>query len=310
MIYSGNKIIEYLVKRASKKDESSSSYWDKEHKDFSFCNGLFSGAGPIGSHRKRNFVANLFHRIFQYKYIRAGSKLPEFRDIDLLAKKITKKQNRAYDLDVLRQVLSISFVEHHCKSTLHKDTRTVCVIGDGYAMATSLLLGQKVNKVILINLTKTLLIDVYFLKLWLGGKVFQDSVSLAASKEDLFQCLNNNDNKVIVIEAKNQELIKYCDIDVAVNIASMQEMNPEIIGQYFDNLKNVNNKKLYFYCCNREKKILPDGTVVKFSDYPWRDASIMVDEICPWYMDFYNKKPPFFHAYDGPIRHRIVTFGG
>ena len=160
----------------------------------------------------------------------------------------------------------------------------------------------------LVNLTKTLLIDVHFLKIWLGKEAFQSSVSLVTNKQDLTQCMSDKDNKIIVIEAKNQELIKDCGIDLFINIASMQEMNPKIINQYFNDLKNSNNKP-YFYCCNREKKTLPDGTIVKFSDYPWGDASIVLDELCPWYLDFYNKTPPFFHNYDGLIRHRIVRFG-
>jgi hypothetical protein len=90
----------------------------------------------------------------------------------------------------------------------------------------------------------------------------------------------------------------------------MQEMNPQIVNQYFKDLKDVKNKELYFYCCNRDEKILPDGTIVRFSDYPWGESTLVADELCPWYKDFYNKKPPFFHEYDGHISHRIVKFQG
>lgn len=310
MIFFGKEMVEHLSKEASKKDKASSSYWDKQHENFNFKNGSFSGVGPIGSYRKRNKIFNLIHRIFQNKFLRMGEGFLKFKSIDLLAKEITKKQNKVYDLDVLRQVLSISFIEHHCKSMPHKETRTACVIGDGYAMATSLLLGQNTSKVILVNLTKTLLIDVHFLKLWLGEKEFDRSVALVTNKQGLLHCIGNKENKVIIIEAKNQELIKYCNIDLAINIASMQEMSLQVINQYFKDLKNVKNKGLYFYCCNRNEKILPDGTIVKFSNYPWGETDIVVDELCPWYKDFYNKKPPFFHKYDGDISHRIVKFKG
>jgi hypothetical protein len=308
VVYSGEKIIKYLIDGSNEQDSASSSYWNQEHRDFYFNNGLFSGVGPIGGYKKRNFIINFIHKIFQYKYLRMGRRFPEFKHINSLAKKITQKQNRIYNLDVLRQVLSISSIEYYCKDIPHKNDRTACVIGDGYATATSLLLEQKINKIVLVNLTKTLLIDVHFLKIWLGKEAFQSSVSLVTNKQDLTQCMNDKDNKIIVIEAKNQELIKDCGIDLFINIASMQEMNPKIINQYFNDLKNSNNKS-YFYCCNREKKTLPDGTIVKFSDYPWGDASIVLDELCPWYLDFYNKTPPFFHNYDGLIRHRIVRFG-
>jgi len=307
MFYSGEGVIKYLTEEANKKDSASSSYWDKEHENFYFNNGSFSGTGPIGGHTKSNYIVNSTHRVLQNKYLNRGKNFPEFHRIDLLAKKITQKQNRIYNLDVLRQVLSISFIEHHCIGMPYKNARTACVIGDGYATATSLLLEYGINKLVLVNLTKTLLIDMHFLKLWLGEEQFQNSVSLVTTEQDLHQCMNDKDNKVVVIEAKNQELIKSCNIDVAINIASMQEMDPRIINQYFNDLKKSNDK-LYFYCCNREEKILPDGTIVKFSDYPWEGSQIIADELCPWYLDFYNKSYPFFHSYDGLIRHRIVRF--
>ena len=310
MVFFGKKIVEYLSLEVNKKDNSSSSYWDAQHENFDFSDGSFSGTGPIGSYRKRSKIVNFVHRIFQYKFLRMGGKFSEFKNIDLLAKEITKRQGRVYDLDVMRHTLSISFIEHHCKSLPQVNKRTACVIGDGYAIATCLLLGSEVNKVILVNLTKTLLVDIHFLKLWLGEERFESTVSLVTNQQDLSHCINDEDNRVIVIEAKNQELIKYCNIDLAVNIASMQEMNPQVINQYFKDLKDVKNKELYFYCCNRDEKFLPDGTIVRFSDYPWGDATITVDEPCPWYKDYYSKYPPFFHAYDGHIRHRIVKFKG
>ena len=64
-----------------------------------------------------------------------------------------------------------------------------------------------------------------------------------------------------------------------------------------------------FYCCNREEKTLPDGTIVKFDNYPWHLSSeIQEDELCPWSQKYYSPRPPFYRNYLGPIRHRLVKF--
>ncbi len=64
---------------------------------------------------------------------------------------------------------------------------------------------------------------------------------------------------------------------------------------------------IYFYCCNREEKKLPDGTVISFKKYPWKEHDeVLIDDLCPWHQEYYAFKPPFYRRYDGPIRHRLV----
>ena len=64
---------------------------------------------------------------------------------------------------------------------------------------------------------------------------------------------------------------------------------------------------LAFYCCNREEKRLPDGTITRFADYPWRGSDrVLVDERCPWHQRHYRFRPPFYRPFDGPTRHRLA----
>ena len=71
--------------------------------------------------------------------------------------------------------------------------------------------------------------------------------------------------------ASDHQLLQKCPIDVFINIASMQEMDPPVVKAYFDDMRAVAvNRQLLFYCCNRQEKQLPDGTVSRFADYPWR----------------------------------------
>ena len=110
----------------------------------------------------------------------------------------------------------------------------------------------------------------------------------------------------------NHEILKDCPIDLAINIASMQEMNPQYVRNYLDDLYAVAaTRDVDFYCCNREEKTLPDGTVTKFKDYPWNSLdSIQIDELCPWHQEYYYYIPPFYRPYDGPHRHQIRKLTG
>ena len=111
---------------------------------------------------------------------------------------------------------------------------------------------------------------------------------------------------VIAIQASNYAILKDCPIDLAINIASMQEMNPENIRNYFDDDVVASTGDLAFYCCNREEKTLPDGTITRFKEYPWNSLDIiLIDEVCPWYQQYYLYIPPFYRHYDGPHRHQL-----
>ena len=113
---------------------------------------------------------------------------------------------------------------------------------------------------------------------------------------------------MISIQAKDHELLRLRPVDTALNIASMQEMDPSVISAYFDDLRAIGYyRQLAFYCCNREEKRLPDGEVTRFSEYPWNSSDKMiVDELCPWHQQHYVFRIPTYRLYDGPIRHRLV----
>lgn len=108
-------------------------------------------------------------------------------------------------------------------------------------------------------------------------------------------------------------------IDCAVNIASMQEMTHESIARYFAFLRRRSGVESLFYCVNRAEKALPDGTVVRFADYPWstRDE-ILLDGPCPYYTHYLSPyttargprvlgvRVPFIDHFDGVHLHRLA----
>lgn len=306
MTLSGSAAIDYLAVRVSREDVGESSHWRKFHSDFRFAGDGFTGIvgfGAVG--RPHGLMRGLAHRALQRRFRAMGAGFEVFPEADAAAQHIIAAQKRAYNLDVLRQALTVGFLRHHLGGALSRET-TACVIGDGFGLITALLLATNTaRRVVLINLTKTLLVDLWYLRLWLGDAAFSNSVALL---EDGAQAPSSADWRVLAIQAADHVALQSVPIDLAINIASMQEMNPPVIDQYFNDLRTVARKRrLAFYCCNRLDKALPDGTHTRFFNYSWRaDDRIVVDELCPWHQQYYVSTPPFYRRYDGPIHHRLA----
>ncbi len=306
----GNAAIAGLAEVATKEDPEASSHWQKYHEGFQFTGAGFEGLSGFGGNLDRTLPRKIFHGIFQTTYRRIGRTFADFARIESCADRITCAQGRVLDLDVLRQVITLSFLLSKTPDRFGT-TSVVCVIGDGFASMTSLLVESGASqKVILVNLTKTLLVDLWFLKKWMGDRRFSTEVALAENETGLKQAISDQNIRVVAVQATSHELIRNCEIDIAINIASMQEMDLANIEAYFSDLRNSDMARTggpVFYCCNREEKNLPDGTVTRIMDYPWQpDDIVHVDEICGWHQKYYSRQFPFYHRYDGPIRHRLV----
>lgn len=313
---SGQAAIDYLAAEAVKDDPGASSHWQKYHSDFKFTGREFAGLQGFGGNGKQLTGLRLWlSRLLQRRFRRFGDAHAKFDAIDALAGEVTSTQGRAYDLDVLRQALTISFLHARVPGKLNENA-TCCVIGDGFASMSTLLLASKsAGRVVLVNLTKTLLVDLWYLKLWMGSEKFETSVDLVVDEAGLARALETPPSEVrgrmqvIAIEASNHQLMQSCPIDIVINIASMQEMNPPVVAAYFDDMRAIARERdLLFYCCNRQEKKLPDGVVTTFADYPWHaDDQILVDDLCPWTQYYYSTRPPFYRSYDGPFMHRLLT---
>jgi len=66
----------------------------------------------------------------------------------------------------------------------------------------------------------------------LGEETFESSVDLVQDEDGLCKALEkpvsdgNGVNRVIAIQAEHHKLMSECPIDLVINIASMQEMDP------------------------------------------------------------------------------------
>ena len=291
---------------------------DLYHSKFKFTGQGFEGLQAFGGLAPPyRGIRLVLHKLFQRRFRRMGKELGSFYKIEKMAKNITKKQGRAYDLDVLRQSITLAFLSQYLDKQLISSSPTTCVIGDGFASMTSLLLASGLaGKIVLINLSKTLLVDLWYLRLWMGSERFESSVDFVTDEDGLKEALAKpvtnepGGSRVIAIEAANHTLLQKIPVDLVMNIASMQEMDPSTTEAYFDDMRAIaEHRRLIFYCCNREEKTLPDGAVTRFSDYPWQESDkVLVDALCPWHQQFYTIWPPLYRSFHGAVRHRLVIF--
>ena len=96
------------------------------------------------------------------------------KKIDQSALLISKFQKRAYNLDIYRQILTLDFLNQ--RINLREIERTI-VIGDGFGTMATLLLENNLSKqIFLVNLRKTLLVDLFYINKTIGDKRFEKEI--------------------------------------------------------------------------------------------------------------------------------------
>ena len=298
-----NDAVRAIAARLGEEDKGSSSHWDKYHSEFKYENGKLSGIAGFGDGRgSGTFLHKIMHRMLQTPFFKMGADFRTFPECLRLGREVAARQERQFDVDVLRQALSLALLRDRLPMSLLEDP--IVVIGDGFGTMTSLLVSWNPKiKVVLINLTKTLLVDTVYIR-----RAQPEARLCYVDSEDTYQAaLGDASVRVIVVRADDYGLLAKGPVALALNIASMQEMNPSTVAEYFRVLRASSGESTHFYCCNRLEKTLPDGTQVNFREYPWRDADqVLLDDLCPWHQYYYHPAPPFYRRYDGPLQHRLV----
>ena len=187
-------------------------------------------------------------------------------------------QRRVVSYNCVKQALCLNSVE---KAGLDLDEKKIAIIGDGNGFMGMLLKNLYPNvKVIQINLAKVLMFDIAFTSLLDASS----RLNVVLKNEDYIKTYDFN-----FFPAEEIFNIRPDDVDVFFNIASMQEMDLNVIEAYFELIRSQSSETCHFYCCNRVSKKLPDGTTVTFDDYPWLESDkVLFDEECDWYTEFPN----------------------
>jgi len=313
MLVNRDAILE-VARQSEDVDDGTSSHWRPENQvagehplkndpfNFDYGPGGFSRIGPIGAiSTKTGLLHRAAHGILQIPVRNIGSRFDAFGEIDRSAASIAKRQGRAYDKDLLRHAVTLAFLRD--RLDLESETDPIAVIGDGFANMAALILDTlPQSQVILVNLTKTLLVDLAF-----THKALPDlGIALVGDAGEMREALTRSDIRVIAVKADHAPLLAGTPVALGINILSMMEMDPPVTKMYFDVLRQCPRTDTAFYCCNRVEKQLPDGTVIRFFEYPWHpDDEILADELSPWDKFAYRGRPPFYYRIN-PIQHRLV----
>ena len=243
----------------------------------------------FGSFKKKNFK-KILHFFFQKLIF--DNKLHSL-DTYKKYKKSFDTYNRQIDVNTVRHIFTFDMLAKHL------NPKSICLIGDGkingLTGANQIFPNAKIYSV---NLSETLIND--YLILLKSDLELKNSVSVINSEKN-----EESKTKLTLIPSQNKKYLLNKNIELFINIVSLQEMTINEVTNYFDIIKN---NKSFFYCCNREEKILPGGEILKFNEYPWDNCEVILTEECSWHKKFYCFYFPYIKSYDGEIIHSIVKF--
>jgi hypothetical protein len=291
-------------------DKAASSHWIEFAKkfsvrpvenDFELAGYGFGESSSYGlSAQISAWVGNMFHMTYLA--------MPDLRQDVRDAKEVVAKMGLAFSADAFRQACTLNFLASQLKSGAPPDR--ILVIGDGHGILSALLHRRyPAAQIFLADLGSVLFFQAYHLH-----KAYPDAQQILTDE---------NAAEVGVFgfcPADRLETLPAEPFCLAINVASMQEMDPAVTTNYFTLLR-LHNTRL-FYCCNRlEKSFMGGGGDVRFMDYPWTPSDVhLVDELCPWHQWFFGRGAspfvrvlglpiPFMHRYDGPHWHRLTCLG-
>jgi hypothetical protein len=220
-----------------------------------------------------------------------------------------------FSYDVFRQCCIVSILEQH---VAQKENPRILLIGDGYGILAGILKFHFSNaQVVLVDIFPALLFQA--IVLGRGLPTAKHTIIQHNMNKDLEVSKKDPPSDIIYCHAKDLPHLKNIKFDIIINVASMQEMTPEIVKKYFNFIRSSSHENNLFYCCNRETKVLPDGEKLRFEDYPWHELDEhLFDEEPPFYKWFFsyrvtnrklkicNTSVPFGWLFDGKMRHRLT----
>jgi hypothetical protein len=289
-------------------DNAASSHWQHFSKNIS-ANSLgdnfqLSGYG-FGESERSSLLVRISSWISIFLHLR---RLPRHGISKHLksAKEIVKKMGLYFSLDAFRQVCTLSLLGSHIGSS--NSPNRILIIGDGHGILSALLHVQYPKaQIFLVDLGAVLLFQSHYL-----NAVFPSTPQLLIEEK-----IDSIEGAIFIFCPAGNINMLHNEFDLAINVASMQEMTPAVIESYFKFLRKSKTK--LFYCCNRLEKTLVGGEVTRFMDYPWElTDNHVVDELTPWHQWFFSPSftannvkfwgvpIPFIQKYDGPHWHRLT----
>jgi len=308
----------YYLKEEPLQNKFVSSHWESysekfdvqidKKADYIYISSL-SGHG-FGNLTTKDPFRKLLDYLCNLSYLMRMPQRTKLMRLMFPARRVCKSMGVYFSFDCFKQVCALELIMRNMENKIKDKRLNFLIIGDGYGFLSSLVKSVIPNStIVLVDIGKTLLFQaIYCQKAHPNCSHFGDDGKYAPESVDFLYCPTED------IEKLN------FTFDVAINIASMQEMNAFTVERYFQFMRQNCNKDNFFYCCNRELKIMPGGEVSEFRKYPWKpEDRHLVDEYCPWYKYFlaYRKtkygprllgiRIPLINYFNGPVMHRLTV---
>lgn len=271
-------------------------------------NGLGFGVTTIG----KGITTKLLEYLLIISYLFQIPNKIKTVALMIKAKRICERLEFDFTYDLFRQVCSLALISKYIKKLKSGHLRFL-VIGDGYGFLSCLIKEVFPNaSLTLVDIGKVLIFQAYYCQ-----------KAHSRSYHYVIDNLNSNTENLanydfVFCPSENLEAIGKLDYDIAINIASFQEMNEMSINNYFHFLRRHVKSNNLLYCCNREHKSLLGGEITEFRKYPWSiHDKHLIDGPCPWHKYTFilsrtNKGPkvfgikvPLINYFDGKILHRL-----
>lgn len=206
---------------------------------------------------------------------------------------LAKKTDRLVNQDFIRLAKSAYRISQHIEEY---NLKRVMIIGDGWGTLGCLLKELHPRLILVqVNLGRSLLFDLAF-----------SAKALSNNRHNLIANLNEIfPQDFSYIPAENVTVMN-ADIDLFVAIESFQEMDIEIVNEYF---KLIRKQEVvtFLYSANRDSKTLPDGSIIRKKSYGWNSHDNVVFERTPWWLNWgIRRRPPFIFRMDGRIDETLV----
>jgi len=227
-----------------------------------------------------------------------------------IAAKLCRQVGLDPTTNIVRQLFCLNLIRNNLAvAGVNGSKLRFLMIGDGYGVLAALV---KVlfpeSSLVLVDMGKSLLFQSYYCQMAHPDCTHQLAVSMDS----------NYNADFVYCPTERLSSLSHLEFDVAINIASMQEMSNETVQRYFDFLRKGLKPAHLFYCLNREYKELIGGEISKFIEYPWLEGDRhLVDDNCAWYKYYFARKTPgegrnafgvrlpLFNYFDGLHRQRL-----
>lgn len=285
-----------------------SSHWQTLARDFGVVLDTtgrleLRGAG-FGTCHWNGPVHQLFDNATRLVHLAILEQGADLRARSAAARPLVARAGLDFTFDVFRQVCTAAFLVPR----VTMPSPRFLLIGDGYGVLGGLLRQAiPAAQITYVDLGQTLLFQSHYMQ-----GMHPEATHVMVDQNPGWQTAT-----FAYCPSERAEQLAEVRFDVAVNVASMQEMAPAVVARYFDLMRRTLRPANLFYCCNREEKVMPGGEVSRFADYPWAGGDrILIDGPCPWHQFMLSPKVvgrvgnlpvPFVQRYDGPHRHRLAV---